>query len=126
MPEKDTSVENSSYSRSVNVDIIDIMCDVKTCNPLENPIITMSRESRRNSEKCECTSEQLREVMVKKVPKIDQENIKIKAEINCKKASWSTEANIGDKVCLGATIIIVILLISVLIFYVFKDHEREK
>ena len=37
--------------------------------------------------------------------------------------TWSTNASIGDVVCLGATLIIVIIQLSVLIFYVFKDHE---
>ena len=40
--------------------------------------------------------------------------------------SWSTSANFSDVVCLGATVLIVTLLISVLIFYVFKDHEEEQ
>ena len=39
------------------------------------------------------------------------------------KQTWSTNASIGDVVCLGATLIIVILQLSVLVYYVFKDHE---
>ena len=39
--------------------------------------------------------------------------------------SWSTGANFGDLVCFGATILIVLLLLSILIFYVFKDNERD-
>ena len=40
--------------------------------------------------------------------------------------TWSTSANFSDIICLGATVMIVTLLISVLIFYVFKDHEKEQ
>ena len=40
--------------------------------------------------------------------------------------AWSTSANFSDIVCLGATVLIVTLLISVLIFYVFKDNEEEQ
>ena len=39
------------------------------------------------------------------------------------KQTWSTNASIGDVVCLGATLVIVVIQLSVLIFYVFKDHE---
>ena len=42
-----------------------------------------------------------------------------------KPPTWSTSANFSDLICLGATVLIVTLLISVLIFYVFKDHEKD-
>ena len=52
-----------------------------------------------------------------------------KTKNNCEqliyKPSWSTGANIGDLICFGATILIVLLLISILIFYVFKDNETD-
>ena len=40
--------------------------------------------------------------------------------------AWSTGANRGDVVCLGATFIIVVLQLCVLVFYIFKDHERDE
>ena len=49
----------------------------------------------------------------------DFDNLKYKS------TSWSTDANFGDIVCFGATLMIVMLLISILIFYVFKDNERD-
>ena len=49
----------------------------------------------------------------------DFDNLKYKS------TSWSTDANCGDIVCFGATLMIVMLLISILIFYVFKDNERD-
>jgi len=40
--------------------------------------------------------------------------------------TWSTKASIADVVCLGATAVIVIIQLCVLVFYVFKDHETEE
>ena len=40
--------------------------------------------------------------------------------------TWSTGASVSDVVCLGATVIIVLIQLSVLIFYVFKDHESPE
>ena len=45
--------------------------------------------------------------------------------LQSKPPAWSTSANFSDLICLGATVLIVTLLISVLIFYVFKDHEKD-
>ena len=42
------------------------------------------------------------------------------------KHEWSTKASVGDVVCLGATFIIVVIQLSVLIFYVFKDHDSTE
>ena len=39
---------------------------------------------------------------------------------------WSTNANSGDVVCLGATLIIVIIQLSVLVFYVLKEYGFYK
>ena len=39
------------------------------------------------------------------------------------KQPWSTNASLSDMVCLGATLIIVVIQLCVLVFYVFKDHE---
>jgi hypothetical protein len=38
---------------------------------------------------------------------------------------WSTGADVGDVVCFGAISLIVLLLLSILIIYVFKDNERD-
>ena len=40
--------------------------------------------------------------------------------------TWSTKASTADVVCLGATAVIVIIQLCVLVFYVFKDHEKEE
>ena len=39
--------------------------------------------------------------------------------------SWSTGPDIGDVVCFGATSLIMILLLSLLVFYVYKDNESD-
>ena len=41
------------------------------------------------------------------------------------KQSYSTGVDTSDVICFGATVLIVTLLISILIFYVFKDHETN-
>ena len=51
---------------------------------------------------------------------------KMRSESFSHSQTWSTSANFSDIVCLGATVLIVTLLISVLIFYVFKDNEEEQ
>ena len=48
------------------------------------------------------------------------------AEQTSHKPMWSTNASISDVLCLGATLMIVIIQLSVLVFYVFKDHENEE
>ena len=52
---------------------------------------------------------------------IDTNSIDVNKTSN--KETWSTNASISDVVCLGATLIIVVIQLSILIFYVFKDHE---
>ena len=64
-------------------------------------------------------------------PNITESNLRQKSKCIKKHCDsyppyWSTGANFSDIVCLGATVLIVSLLISVLIFYVFKDHEEEQ
>ena len=39
--------------------------------------------------------------------------------------SWSTGADVSDVICFGATVLIVLLLLSLLVFYVLKDHEMD-
>ena len=43
-------------------------------------------------------------------------------QITCK-SSGSKSVNIGEMVCVGATIVIVIFLLCIWIFYEFKDDE---
>ena len=40
------------------------------------------------------------------------------------KQVWSTEGDIIDYVCVGSTIIIILILLCVFIFYVIKDHQE--
>ena len=39
---------------------------------------------------------------------------------------WSTEGDIVDYVCVGSTIIIVLILLCVFVFYVIKDHQESE
>ena len=39
---------------------------------------------------------------------------------------WSTEGDIIDYVCVGSTIIILMILLCVLVFYVIKDHHETE
>ena len=39
---------------------------------------------------------------------------------------WSTEGDIIDYVCVGSTIIIVLILLCVFVFYVIKDHQESE
>ena len=57
--------------------------------------------------------------------RLKTKNSEIDYDTHSKPPNWSTSANFSDLICLGATVLIVTLLISVLIFYVFKDHEKD-
>ena len=37
---------------------------------------------------------------------------------------WSTEGDVIDYVCVGSTIIIILILLCVFVFYVIKDHQE--
>ena len=39
---------------------------------------------------------------------------------------WPSHADVGDVICLGSTVIIIMLLLSVFILYLSKDHENQK
>ena len=40
------------------------------------------------------------------------------------KQVWSTEGDVIDYVCVGSTIIIILILLCVFVFYVIKDHQE--
>ena len=39
---------------------------------------------------------------------------------------WPSRADVGDVICLGSTVIIIMLLLWVFILYLSKDHENQK
>ena len=37
---------------------------------------------------------------------------------------WSTEGDVIDYVCVGSTIVIILILLCVFVFYLIKDHQE--
>ena len=80
---------------------------------------------------CECNTKQILHVESSSIDlstgnKYIIDTNDINANSANKKQKWSTSASVSDVVCLGATLVIVLIQLSVLIFYVFKDHESPE
>ena len=90
------------------------MCEVITDITSKHTKLHFTRESNGYSQETESING--RKLIIEK-------NVHDNDGRNTYTQTWSTRASIGDVVCIGATFIIVIIQLCVLIFYVFKDHE---
>ena len=80
---------------------------------------------------CECNTKQILQVDRSSIDlSIGNKYVMPTNDINHtsanKKQTWSTSASVSDTVCLGATLIIVLIQLSVLVFYLFKDKETTE
>ena len=121
MEEDSTSLEDFDQSKDYteDLDIINIISDPITAHILEKGIVKMSNKSTYISQKFDRTI-QRNAYKSTKNNNIDRKG----GQMNCN-AAWSTQANVSDAVCLGSTFIIVILQLSVLVFYLFKDKRSD-
>ena len=108
-----------SKQHSLELDTIENTCDAMTSRPLEETnedFLDTSKDTLQYNE----FSEKSNKCKVIIRNSSTDENVVHHTE------PWSTKATFGDVVCLGATLIIVIIQLSVLIFYVFKEYDFYK
>ena len=108
-----------------DLDMIDSVCSgyMITENPLEKEVLksvpsetTKYKQVQGEMESLNPSTDDM-EVMADNITvnakNIDNKNNKV----------WSIKTNMGDVVCIGCTIIIVILLLSILVYFICKDNE---
>ena len=106
-----------------NKDVINDICNAKANNTTEekaNELFSHKSKDSIENTRSECAnhSNNFKIFMDDKATTFEEELKHIE--------TWSTKASIADIVCLGATAVIVIIQLCILVFYVFKDHETEE
>ena len=104
-----------SKQHSIELDTIENTCDVMSSNSSEEiaeHVIDKSKDTLQCIESEEKSNE----------CKVIIHNGSSDDEFNPDKQQWSTKATSGDVVCLGAIFIILIIQLSILTFFVFKEY----
>ena len=107
-----------------NLDVrINILCDQIIFNPSEETVTITECQLQRSLYTCRG--------LVKNHSNKLTSNLnepKTTKDINTIKYTpkWPSHADVGEVICLGSTAIIIILLLSVFILYLSKDHQNKK
>ena len=106
-----------------NANVINNICEAEVSNASEAEVIELyggykpQNTSESSNTECANHSNNFKLFMDNKTTTFEEEIKNME--------TWSTKASTADVVCLGATAVIVIIQLCVLVFYVFKDHEKE-
>ena len=137
MEDEDTSIKYvyQTTGHQPGLDAINSVCDPITYNPSDstnNRVVCKSQHiSNETRSLCSDKSNGHKVFIDTYETNAEQKQISIidayetNAEQKNPKPTWSTSASKSDMICLGATLIIVIIQLSVLVFYLFKDKETE-
>ena len=107
-----------------NLDVrINILCDQIIFNPSDETVTITSCQLQRSLYTCRdlLTHPSDKLTSNRNVPRITKDINTLKYTPN-----WPSRADVGDVICLGSTVIIIIVLLSVFILYLSKDYENKK